>query len=116
LSKSKIKSCINKPVNILTLYSLPTLNSLCPRLEEEEDEEVTDEISRLLGHLGRQNRKQNIEKSVQKRAFTYKDWDEMLPSYFKYTLQLGQPPSFPQYTTWRSSKSRRQDSCWNPSL
>ena len=40
------------------MYSLPTLSSLCPKLEEEEDEEVLDEISRLLGHLSRQSRKQ----------------------------------------------------------
>jgi len=35
------------------MYSLPTLSALCPKLEEEEDEEVPDEISRLLGHLSR---------------------------------------------------------------
>jgi len=27
----------------------------------------------------------------------------------------GSPPSFPQYTTWRSSKSRQSEFCWNPS-
>jgi len=39
------------------MHSLPTLSSLCPKLEEE-DEEVPDEISRLLEHLSRQSRKQ----------------------------------------------------------
>ena len=37
----------------------------------------------------------NIKKNVQKRAFTYKDWHKMLPSYFKCTLKQEQPPSFP---------------------
>jgi len=37
----------------------------------------------------------NIKKSVQKRAFTYKDEHEMLPSYFKGTLQQEQPPHLP---------------------
>jgi len=37
----------------------------------------------------------NIKKSVQKGAFTYKDWHEVLPSYLKCTLQQGQPPLLP---------------------
>jgi len=37
----------------------------------------------------------NIKKSVRKRALTYKDWHEMLPSYFKCTLRQGQPPLLP---------------------
>jgi len=48
------------------MYSLPTLSSLCPKKR----------------------------KSVLKRAFTYKDWHEMLPPYFKCVLQKGQPPPF----------------------
>jgi len=43
------------------VYSLPTLSSLCLKLEEEKDEEVPDEISRLLGHLSRQSRKQKYQ-------------------------------------------------------
>jgi len=50
------------------MYSLPTLNSLCSRLEEEEDEEVSDEISRLLGHLGRQSRKQKYQDECLERG------------------------------------------------
>jgi len=60
-------------LNTLTLCSFPTLGSLCPKLEEEEDEEVLDEISRLLGHLGRQNRKQKIKKTTQKTVVIYKE-------------------------------------------
>jgi len=72
------------------------LISLCPKPEEEEDEEVPDEISRLLGHLKPSKSKtKNIKKCVQNRAFTYKDWREILPSCFKNTLQQGQPPLLP---------------------
>ena len=55
-------------MNILTLYSLPTLSSQCPKLKEEEDEEVPDEISRLLGHLGRQNRKKKYQEECPKKG------------------------------------------------
>jgi len=63
--------------------------------EEEEDEQVPDEIPRLRGILAAEVKNKNIKMSVQKGAFTYKDWHEMQPSYFKCTLQQGQPPSFP---------------------
>jgi len=44
------------------------LSSLCPKLEEEKDEEVPDEISRLLGHLGRQSRKQKYQEECPKKG------------------------------------------------
>jgi len=47
------------------------------------------------GILAVKVKNKNIKKSVQKRAFPYKDWHEMLPSYFKGTLQQGQPPLLP---------------------
>jgi len=65
------------------------------------NEEILDEISRILGHLSRQSCKQTkIKKIVQKMAFTYKDWHEMisLPHMgivFQYTFQQGQPPLLP---------------------
>jgi len=95
MSEINDKSCIDKLVEhfnpILSLkFEFPVSEA-----EEEEDEEVPNEISRLLGHLSRQNRKKNIMKSVQKRAFTYKDWHEMLSSCLKRTLQQGQPPLHP---------------------
>ena len=55
-------------MNILTLYSLPTLSSLCPKLEEEENEEIPDEISCLLGHLGRQSRKQKYQEECPEKG------------------------------------------------
>jgi len=50
------------------MYSLPTLSSLCPKPEEEEDEEVPDEVSRLLGHLGRQSRKQKYQEECPEKG------------------------------------------------
>jgi len=44
------------------------LSSLCPKLEEEEDEEVPDEISRLLGHLSHQSRKQKHQEECLERG------------------------------------------------
>jgi len=41
---------------------------MCPKLEEEEDEEVPNEISRLLGHLGRQNRKQKYQEECPEKG------------------------------------------------
>jgi len=50
------------------VYSLPNLSSLCPKPEEEEDEEVPDEISRLLGHLSRQSRKQKYQEECPEKG------------------------------------------------
>jgi len=49
------------------VYSLPTLSSLCVKPEEEEDE-VPDEISHLLGHLSRQSRNQKYQEECQERG------------------------------------------------
>ena len=55
LSKSKIKSCINKPVE----HFNPVLSSDSefPVYEAErgENKEIPDKISRILGHLSRQS-------------------------------------------------------------
>ena len=77
------------------MYSLPTLSSLCPKLEEEEDEEVPMKFLAYWGILAVKVESKNIKNSAQKGAFTYKDRHEMLPSYFKCTLQQGQPPLLP---------------------
>jgi len=50
------------------MYSLPTLSSLCLKLEEEKDEEVPDEISRLLEHLGRKSQKQIYQDGCPERG------------------------------------------------
>ena len=47
------------------------------------------------GILAVKVKNKNIKKSVQKGAFTYKDWHDMLPSYFECTFQQGQPPVLP---------------------
>ena len=100
MSKSIIKSCINKPVE----HFNPALSSDFEFLvseAEEENEETPDKISHILGHLSRQSCKQKkIKKIVQKMAFTYKDWYEMIPLphmgiMFQYMFQQGQPPSIP---------------------
>jgi len=57
LSKSKIKSCINKPVE----HFNPVLSSDFEFLvseAEEENEETPDKISHILGHLSRRSHKQ----------------------------------------------------------
>jgi len=66
--------------------------------EEEEKEETPDKISHILGHLSR-HKQTKIKKIVQKMAFTYKDWHEMLllpyiSIMLQYTFQ-GQPPLIP---------------------
>jgi len=107
LSKSIIKSCINKLVEHINHVLSSNFEFLVSEAEEE-NEETPNKISHILGHLSRQSCKQTkIKKIVQKMAFTYKDWHKMilLPHMgivFQYTFQQGQSPSFPQYTTWRS--------------
>jgi len=53
------------------MYSLPTLSSLCPKLGEEEDEEVPDGVSRLLGHLSRQSRKQKYQEECPEKSIRF---------------------------------------------
>ena len=73
------------------MYSLPTLSSLRPKLEEEEDEEVPDEISGLLGHLSRQSRKQKYQEECPEKGIHL----ERLAQDATITLQQGQPPPLP---------------------
>jgi len=44
------------------------LSSLCRKLKEEEDEEVPDESSRLLGHLGRQSQKEKYQEECPEKG------------------------------------------------
>jgi len=80
------------------MYSLPTLSSLCPKLEEEKDEEVPDEISRLLGHLGRQSQKQKYQDEYPERGIHLqrlaRDATIILQSAH---FNRGNLPSFPQH-------------------
>jgi len=65
LSKSIIKSRINKPVERFNHVLSP--NYEFP-VSEEENEGVPDEISRLLGHLGWQSRKQKYQDECSERG------------------------------------------------
>jgi len=64
LSKSIIKSCINEPVE----YSGPVLSLNCEfpvsEAEGKDDEEVSNETSRLLGHLSRQSCKYKYQEKL----------------------------------------------------
>jgi len=80
LSKSKIKSCINKPVEHFN-------HVLSPNFEFP----VSDEISCLLGHLGRQNRKQKYQEECPEKGIHL----ERLAQDATITLQQGQPPLLP---------------------
>ena len=109
MSKSIIKSCINKPVEHIDHILSSNFVFFVSEAEEDMNEEIPDEISRILEHLSRQSYKQTkIKKIVQKMAFTYKDWHGTLPLphmdiVLQYTFQQGQSPSFPQSPVDRSS-------------
>jgi len=81
----------------------PNFEFLVTETEEEKDEYRSPMRFLVYGSiLAVKATNKDIKKIVQKRAFTYKDWHEMLTSvlhkvsYFKCTLQQGQPPSVPQ--------------------
>ena len=97
---SIIKSCINKPVEHLNPVLSLDFEFLISKTEEEDDEEISNEISRILGHFGRRSRNYQ-ERFVQERTFMYKDWHNLphMGIVLQYTLQQGQSPSIPQYTT-----------------
>jgi len=65
LSKSKIKSCINKPVEHFNHVLSPNFEF---PVSEKENEEVLNEISRLLGHLGCQSQKQKYQDECPERG------------------------------------------------
>jgi len=98
MSKSIIKSCINKPVEHIDHVLSSNFEFPIPEAEEDENDEIPDETSRILGHLSRQSCKQTkIKRIVQKMAFTYKDWHEMILLPYigivlQYTFQQGNPP------------------------
>jgi hypothetical protein len=58
LSKSIIKSCINKPVEHINYMLSPDFELPVSEDEEEENEETQDNISRILGHLSCRSCKQ----------------------------------------------------------
>jgi len=72
--------------------------------EEEEDDEIPNEISRLLGHLSHRGCKQNIKSfpkrwhSITKTGASFYHWPCM-ELYFSTHLNRGNPPTIPQYTT-----------------
>jgi len=86
----------------------PNFEFLVTETEEEKDEYGSPmRVLVYWGILAVKGTNKDTKKIVQKRAFTYKDWHEMLTSalhevsYFKCTLQQGQPPLRPSMTnTW----------------
>ena len=95
------KSCINKPVEHIDHVLSSNFEFPASEADKEENDEIPDKTSHILGILAVEATNKKI---VQKRAFTYKDWHEMIPSphmgiVLQYTFQQGQSPSFPQYTT-----------------
>jgi len=100
------QSCINKPVEHFNPVLSPKFEFFASEAEGEENEGIPDEISCLLGHLSRQSYKQRHQEDCPQRGIHFQRlaWDATIcfaqVSYFKCIHQQGQPPSFPQWTTW----------------
>jgi len=62
MSKSIIKSCINKPVEHFNPVLSPNFEFPLSKEEEDENEETPDKISRILGHLSCQSCKQKARR------------------------------------------------------
>jgi len=58
MSKSIIKSCINKPVEHIDHVLPSDLEFPVSEADEEENDEIPDRTSHVLGHLSRRNNKQ----------------------------------------------------------
>jgi len=68
------------PVEHINHVLSPNFEFPMSEAEEGKDEEIPDEISRLLGHLSCRSCKQKISRRfVMKMTFTYKNWHKMLP-------------------------------------
>jgi len=76
----------------------PNFEFLASEAEGEENEGILGKVLVYWGISAVKATNKDIKKIVQKRAFTYKNWHEMLTSalhevsYFKYALQQGQTP------------------------
>ena len=74
------------------------MSSLCPKLKEEEDEEVPDEVSRLQGHLSRQSRKQKYQEECPEKGIRLQRLARDATIILQVHTSIGaSPPSFPQY-------------------
>jgi len=99
LSKSIIKSCIDKPVE----HFDPILSLSCefPVSKTEEEENVPNGISRLQGNLSRQSCKYKYQERLSKRwrslTKTCTGCNHLLCMniVLQYTLRQGQPPHHP---------------------
>jgi len=60
--KHKWRSYIDKPIEHINRVLSSNFEFHVSETEEEEDEEVPNEISRLLGHFSRRSCKQNIKR------------------------------------------------------
>jgi len=58
MSKSTIKSCINKPVEHIDHVLPPDFEFSVSEADEEENNEIPDKTSHVLGHLSRRSNKQ----------------------------------------------------------
>jgi len=128
LVKINNKSYIDKPVECINHELSSNFEFLVSKAEEDENEETPDKISRILGHLSHWNCKRKSRRLSRRwQSFTttgMRCYHSLCPTWvscFQYMFQQGQPPSIPQYTTWRScfpwrSKSRQQEFCQSPSL
>ncbi|KEH38120.1 hypothetical protein MTR_2g461620 [Medicago truncatula] len=104
MSISIIKSCINKPVEHLNLVLSLDFEFLVSEAEEEDDEEVSTEVSRLLGHLGRQSCKCKYQERMSRRGLSRTKIgtrcyhlpcrDIVLHAHFN----RGSPPAIPHYS------------------
>jgi hypothetical protein len=99
LSKSIIKSCINKPVEHINLVLSPNFEFPVSEAEEGKNEGIPDEISHILGHLShrscqksrRSSRKRHSLSKTSMRCYRYLTWVSCFSTHFN----RGNPPSFP---------------------
>jgi hypothetical protein len=96
------KSCIIKPNEHLNPVLSLNFEFLVSKAKEKDDEEVSNEISRLLGQLG--HRSYKYQERLSRRGLSCTKTGTRcynLPCMgivLQYTLQPEQSPSIPQYT------------------
>jgi len=114
LLKSTINHTLINTLNTLTLYSLPTLSSMCSKLKKRRMKRFPMRSLAYWGILAvRATIKISRRLSRKWHSLTKTARDATIclecVSYFKCTLQQGQP-LFPQYTTWRLCLPWRSES------
>jgi len=74
-------------------------------VSEEENEEVPDEISRLLGHLGRQSRKQKYQDEYPERGIHLQRLARDATIILQVHTSTGNPP--PSLSTQHGDRASR---------